>query len=126
MSKVFRRLLNSFDTIFRQETSTALQQNSLKQISRQGLVCLPFAGGKIFFAYGQQLNVFCFRIESAEWAGNFVVCSLEVSLRVISYRQPFRLRVWNFSRPRVNHRCLWQSRPLDSSLVSSNLFRFGT
>ena len=60
------------------------------------------------FAYGQQLNVFRFRIKSAEWAGNFVVCSLEVSLRIISFRQPFGLCVWNFSRPRVNHRCLWQ------------------
>ena len=64
---------------------------------------------RFFSAYGQQLNVFRFRIKSAEWAGNFVVCSLEVSLRIISFRQPFGLRVWNFSRPRVNHRCLWAS-----------------
>ena len=40
----FRRLLNSFDAIFRRETSTALQRKSQKRISRQVLVCLPFVG----------------------------------------------------------------------------------
>ena len=51
--KFFRRLLNSFDAIFRRETSTALQRKSLKQISRHSAVCLPFIGRNIFFAYGK-------------------------------------------------------------------------
>ena len=33
LSKCFRRLLNSFDAVFRRETSTALQRKSQKRIS---------------------------------------------------------------------------------------------
>ena len=47
LSKVFLRLLNSFNAIFRQEVSTALQQKSHKRISRHSAVCLPFIGTNI-------------------------------------------------------------------------------
>ena len=48
LSKVFLRLLNSFNAIFRRETSTALQRKSQKRISRHSAVCLPFIGKNIF------------------------------------------------------------------------------
>ena len=72
MSKVFQRLLNSFDAIFRGETSTdplrdPLQRKSQKQISRQVLVCLSFIGRNTFFAYGQRPKVSRFRFKSAEF-----------------------------------------------------------
>ena len=47
LSKVFLRLLNSFNAIFRREASTALQQKSQKGISRHSAVCLPFIGRNI-------------------------------------------------------------------------------
>ena len=85
---------------FSAQTSTALQRNSQKRISRQALVCLPFVGGNIFSPTADKPNVFRFRFKSAEWAGNFVVRSQEVILRIISFRRPFGLLVWNFGRPR--------------------------
>ena len=83
--KVFHRLLNySFDTIVRGETLTAPQQKSQKRISRHIL----------FFAYGRRSNdVFLCLFKSAEGAGNFVACSLEVSLRIICFRLLFGLPV---------------------------------
>ena len=48
LSKVSLRLLNSFNAIFRRETSTALQRKSQKQISRHSAVCLPSIGRSIF------------------------------------------------------------------------------
>ena len=57
------------------------------------LVCLPFISGNIFFAYGRRSNVFHYRFKSAKWAGDFVVCSLEVILKIISLRHPFGLPV---------------------------------
>ena len=48
LSKLFRRLLNSFDAIFRGATSTALHWKSQKRISRHSAFCLPFIGGNIF------------------------------------------------------------------------------
>jgi len=56
------------------------------------------------FCLRWQLNVFRFRFKSAEWARNVVVCSPEVSLRVISLRCQFGLPVWSFGRPKLN-RC---------------------
>ena len=86
---------------FSAQTSAALQRNSQKRISRQALVCLPFVGGNIFSPTADKPNVFRFRFKSAEWAGNFVVRSQEVILRIISFRRPsFGLLVWNFGRPR--------------------------
>ena len=69
MSKVFQRLLNSFDAIFRQETLTdplrdPLQRKSQKRISGQVLVCLPFIGRNTFLptANDQTFTVsFCFK-----------------------------------------------------------------
>ena len=46
--KFFRRLSNSFDTIFRRETLTALQRKSQMRISRHSAVCLLFIGENIF------------------------------------------------------------------------------
>ena len=48
LSKFFRRLLNSFDAIFRRETSTTLQRKSQKRISRHSAARLPFIVGSIF------------------------------------------------------------------------------
>ena len=96
-SKVFLRLLNSFDTIVRREISTALQKKPQKQISKQLLVCLPFMGRNIFLPMADDQTVsiiFCFN--SAECAGNFAVYSPEVSLRIISFRCLFGFLVWNF------------------------------
>ena len=118
ISKVFRRLFNLSDAIFRQETSTVPQRKSRKRIQRKVLIigCLfTFDWRKYFFAYGRGPNVFRFRFKSAEWAGNFVVRSPKVGPRIISFRRPFGLPVWNFGRPRVNCGRLW--RPLGSSLV---------
>ena len=65
--------------------------------------CLfAFCRRKYFFAYVWQLKVFRFRFKSAEWTGNFLVCSPEVSLRIIRFRRPFGPPVWNFGRPRIN------------------------
>ena len=93
---------------FSAQTSTALQRKSQKRISRQALVCLPFIGGNIFSPTADKPNVFRFRFKSAEWAGNFVVRSQEVILRIISFTRPFGLLVWNFGRPRANRKRLWR------------------
>ena len=64
---------------------------------------------QIFFRATGDDQHFHFRFKNAEYkwtAGNFVVYSLEVSLKIISFRHPFRLLVWNFGHPRVNRRCL--------------------
>ena len=61
---------------------------------------------EIFFRPMGDDNIFHFHFKNAEWAGNFVVYSPEVSLTVISFRHPFRLPVWDFGRPRVHCRCL--------------------
>ena len=79
LSKVFLRLLNSFDAISRRETSTAPQRKSQKRISRQ-LFLFTSHRWKYFFAYGRRSIVFRCHFKSAEYAGNFVVCSLEVRL----------------------------------------------
>ena len=100
--KFFQRLLNSFDAIFRQETSTTLQQKSQKQILRHSAVCLLSA--KICFCLWLSIKHFPLSFQSAEWAGNIVVRSLEVCLRIISFRHPFGLPVWNFGRLWVNRR----------------------
>ena len=70
---------------------------------------------EIFFCLRPRTKRFPFSFQNAEWAGNFVVSSPKVSLRIISFRRPFGLPLWNFGRPRVNCRRLW--RPLGSSLV---------
>ena len=67
--KVFLRLLNSFEAIFRRETSTALKRKLLLwQISRQVLVCLPFnlIFAEICFVYSGPPIVFGFHFKSAE------------------------------------------------------------
>ena len=48
-----------------------------------------------------KLNVSRFDFKSAKWIGNVVVCSPNVSLRIISFRHLFRHSVWNFGCPRV-------------------------
>ena len=97
--KVFLRLLNSFKVIFRQETSTALQRKSQKQINFKTSACLfTFYRWKFFFVYSQQPNIFCFHFNTAEWVGNFVVHSPKASLRIISFRCPCRapcLKFWS-------------------------------
>ena len=99
VSMVFQRLLNSLNAIL----TTVLQRKSQKRISRSSACLFTFYRRKNFFAYSWQLNVFYFHFKSAEWPGNFDVCSQEVSLRIISFRCPFWLpHVWNFGRQRVN------------------------
>ena len=73
MSKVFQRLLNSFDAIFRQETSTdplrdPLQRKSQKRISRKVLVCLPFIGRNTFLprANDQTFTVFISKVQNEQ------------------------------------------------------------
>ena len=51
---------------------------------------------EIFFRPMGDDNIFHFHFKNAEWAGNFVVYSPEVSLKIISFRHPFRLPVWDF------------------------------
>ena len=63
--KYFRRPLNSFDANFRQQTSTALQLKSQKQISRHSAVCLPFISGDIFCLW-LTIKRFQLSFESAE------------------------------------------------------------
>ena len=70
--KVFLRLLNSFEAIFRQETSTSLQWKSRFTFSFQKCIM------------------------SREFCHSFV--NRKVGLRIISFRCPFRLLVWNFGR----------------------------
>ena len=61
--------------------------------------CLfTFCWQKYYFAYGRRR----FHFKSAKWTGNFVVCSLKVSLRIISFRHLFGLSVWNFGCLRIN------------------------
>ena len=107
ISEVFQRLLNSLDTIFRRETLTAPQWKPQKQISRQ-VILFTFYRQNYFFGCSQWPHAFHFRFKTAEWEANFVVCLPEVSLRIISFRCPFGLPVWNFGRLRVNLRRLWQ------------------
>ena len=71
--KFYRRSLNSFDAIFRRETSTAPQWKSQKRISRHSAVCLPFIDGNIFFAYGRRSNVFRFRFKVQNEQGILLV-----------------------------------------------------
>lgn len=63
--KIFLRLLNQFEAIFRRETSTALQRRSPKQILGQVLLCLTLIGETTIFAFGRR-NFFRFRFKSAE------------------------------------------------------------
>ena len=63
---------------------------------------------EIFFRPTGDDNIFHFHFKNAEWAGNFVVYSPEVSLKIINFRHPFRLPVWDFGHPRVHCRCLWR------------------
>ena len=73
---------------------------TLSEFQGKSASLFTFCWQKYFFAYCWQLNVFCFRFQRAEWPG-FVVCSLEVSLRMISFRCLFGLPIWNFGRPMV-------------------------
>ena len=104
--KVFLRLLQSFEAIFRRERQLHLS-GSRKRISRQVLFVYRLSA-EIFFAYGRRPNVLRFRFKSAEWAGNFVVRSPEVGLSIISFTHlPWGLLVWNFGRQRANRRRLF-------------------
>ena len=110
ISKVIRRLLNSFHAIFRRETSTALQRKSQMQISKHKKCLFVYLlSAEIFFCHGQRSNVFRFRFKLyCRMSREFVVCSAEVSLRIIRFRRPFWLPLWNFGLPRVNLRRLWR------------------
>ena len=71
--------------------------------------CLfTFYGRNYVFAYGRWPNILHFCFKSPECTGNFSVCSLEVSLRIISFRCPFGFLVWNyFWSPVANCRHPW-------------------
>ena len=62
--KVFLRLLQSFEAIFRRERQLHLS-GSRKRISRQVLFVYRLSA-EIFFAYGRRPNVLRFRFKSAE------------------------------------------------------------
>ena len=68
LSKVFLRLLNSFNAIFRRETSTALQQRSQRQISRHSAIFLPFIGRNIFLpvADDQMFSVVISKVQNKQ------------------------------------------------------------
>ena len=75
------------------------------EVNFKTLCCLfTFYWWRFFFAHGRWSKVFRCRFKSLEWAENSVVCSLEVSLRIISFKHLFGFPVWNFGRPRVNRR----------------------
>ena len=81
MLKVFSRLVDSFEIIFRQETFSALQRKSQRRISS---ACLfTFYRGHFLSRADDQFNVLPFHCKSTEWAGNFVVCSLELGIEAI-------------------------------------------
>ena len=89
--------------------------------------CLPFISRNILSAYWRWPTFSIFFFKNAEWAGNFVVHSPEVSLKIISFRHLFRLPVWNFGHLRGNRMCLWQpgahlAAALNQHVSQSNIF----
>ena len=82
-------------------------RNEFQDISA---VCLPFISGNIFLPMADDKMMCSFVVSKVQKEQGiiFVVCSLEVSLRIICFRRQFGLPVWNFGRLRVNHRRLWQ------------------
>ena len=68
ISKFFQRVLNSFEAIFRRETSTALVAGEVTEAYFKISACLfSFIGRNyIFFAYGRRPNVVHFRFKSVE------------------------------------------------------------
>ena len=66
---------------------------------------------RIIFAHTRPPHALSFCFKSAEWAGNFVVCSFEVGIeaiviRSISFRRLCGLLAFNFSRLWVNRKHL--------------------
>ena len=78
--KVFLRLADSFNIIFRQETSSALQGKSQKRISS---ACLFTFNQRTIFALSWGSNILPFHCKSTKRAGNFVVCLLKVGMEAI-------------------------------------------
>ena len=103
--KAFLRIFNSFEAIFRRENSTALQQKSQKRISRQAACLFTFYRRKYFFlptADDQTFYVFVSKVQDEQGILSFR--SPDVGLRIVSFRRPFRLLVWNFCHPGANRR----------------------
>ena len=71
------------------------------RISRHSAVCLPFIGENIFLhlANDQTSSVVILKCRMGR---NFVVCSLEVSLRIISFRAPVWAPCLKFWLPKGN------------------------
>ena len=90
--KVFLRLLNSFEIIFRQETSiictTARSHRSEFQV-----LFFTFYWQKCFCLECWRSKVLPFHCKSTEWAWSSVVCSLEVGIEAIQWKILF---VWEF------------------------------
>ena len=111
LSKVFQRLLNySFDTISDEKLQLFCSRSHRSEFQDISAVCLPFIRGNIFLPMADDKMMCSFVVSKVQKEQGiiFVVCSLEVSLRIICFRRQFGLPVWNFGRPRVNHRRLWQ------------------
>ena len=94
--KVFLRPLNSFEIIFRQETSTALQWKPLGQKFKTSACSFTFIS-QIFFLWSTPTR-FTFSFQNHRMSRKFVVCSLEVgieaiAIRIISFRYPCGLLV---------------------------------
>ena len=91
------------------ETSTALQRKPQKRISSffvralRKSVLPPAEDDKMFSA-------FISKVQNEQGILSF--CSPEVSLRIIPFRRPFRLLIWNFRHPLANQRCLWWPPPV--------------
>ena len=119
---ILSKVLNSFNDIFRWETSTSVQRKSQKGNLRQILFLFTFYQWKYFSGLWEMttFSIFISKMQN-DRAGNFVVYSPEVSLKIRSFRHPFRLPVWDFGRPRVHCRCLWRPGAHLAAVLSHSL-----
>ena len=88
----FLRLLNSFEIIFRQETSIIC---TTAEVTEANFKCFffTFYWQKCFCLECWRSKVLPFHCKSTEWAGSSVVCSLEVGIEAIQWKILF---VWEF------------------------------
>ena len=96
LSKVFQRLLNySFDTISDEKLQLFCSRSHRSEFQDISAVCLPFISGNIFLPMADDKMMCSFVVSKVQKEQGiiFVVCSLEVSLRIICFRRLFGLPV---------------------------------